>query len=86
MQKKYDILIKQYPEDKEKYPHKDFASKDRGAAKLKAIRIVFLKNPSFHTSHTVQCQHQENIVMKTYPIYGEKYSKMDQVKLEEDSL
>lgn len=41
MQKKYDILIKQYPEDKEKYPHKDFTSKDRGAAKLKQLGLFF---------------------------------------------
>lgn len=41
--KKYDILIKQYPNDKEKYPDKEIVINDRIAVKLKTIRTAFLK-------------------------------------------
>lgn len=41
--KKYDILIKQYPNDKEKYPDKDIVTNDRIAVKLKTIRTAFKK-------------------------------------------
>ena len=33
-----DIMLKQYPEDQEKYPNKEKRNKDRVAAKLKTIR------------------------------------------------
>ena len=42
--KKYDILIKQYPNDKEKYPDKDIVTNDRIAVKLKTITTAFKKS------------------------------------------
>ena len=38
------------------------------AATLKVIRIA-LKKIEFRTNHTVQCPHQKNIVLETYPIH-----------------
>ena len=49
--KKYDILIKQYPEDKEKYPHKDFASKDRVVLNWKQLGLFFKKSKFSYESH-----------------------------------
>ena len=38
-----DIMLKQFPEDQEKYPSKEKLNKDRVAAKLKMIRMVYRK-------------------------------------------
>ena len=38
-----DIMLKQYPQNQEKYPNKDKLNKDRVAAKLKTIRTVYRK-------------------------------------------
>ena len=38
-----DIMLKQYPEDQEKYPNREKRNKDRVAAKLKAIITGYKK-------------------------------------------
>ena len=39
----FDILMKEYPDEKEKYPNKEKMGKNRAAAKLKSIRSGFKK-------------------------------------------
>ena len=39
----FDILMKEYPDEKEKYPNKETMGKNRAAAKLKSIRSGFKK-------------------------------------------
>ena len=39
----FDILMKEYPDEKKKYPNKEKMNKERVAAKLKRIRSGFKK-------------------------------------------
>ena len=39
----YDVLMEEYPDEKQKYPNKEKINKERVAAKLKSIRSGFKK-------------------------------------------
>ena len=61
-------MIKQFPDDKEKYPNADVASKYRVAVTLKEIRIALKKSRISSKSHR-SVYTSENIVLETYPIH-----------------